>query len=328
MNEQEKEFMVFVEWLPKNIEKFVNAKPEDIISYLEELGKTPEGQNELKSLITKYKQSKNTVTLNKKGGKVETLIKKFYAGGPYRDTVEVHNKWRFIPLWMSINAANGVDVPKKHNTHDPRQFKFIKSPNGQRWGIIQNKVNGRSTIFELDSNNEPISSEYGGQKYEYGDDMFRKHVNNYNFYTKDIFIPSDKKGGKIDYLVNKLTNGGVSDSPKDGNQNAMRVVAPSHNKWHTNISYLTPWIMGWAKTHPVKIGETDNEVYLYETVFDPYHRRDRLHINDYRGNEKRRIERRIDMLYPDTIYVEDGKEYDDGNRYLKYRELWNSLNQK
>ena len=131
---------------------------------------------------------------------------------------------------MSINAANGVDVPKKHNTHDPRQFKFIKSPNGQRWGIIQNKVNGRSTIFELDSNNEPISSEYGGQKYEYGDDMFRKHVNNYNFYTKDIFIPSDKKGGKIDYLVNKLANGGVSDPPKDGNQNTMRVFTPSHNE--------------------------------------------------------------------------------------------------
>ena len=208
MNEQEKAFMAFVEWLPKNIEKFVNAKPEDIISYLEELGKTPEGQNELKSLITKYKQSKNAVTLNKKGGKVETFIKKFNNGGPYRDTVEVHNKWRVTPLWMSIAAADGVDVPKKHYTHDPRQFKYIKSPNGQRWGIIQNKVNGRSTIFELDNNNEPISSEYGGQKYEYGDDMFNRHVNNYKFYTDDIFIPSDKKGGKIDYLVNKFANGG------------------------------------------------------------------------------------------------------------------------
>lgn len=208
MNEQEKEFMAFVEWLPMNIEKFANAKPEDIISYLEELSKTPEGQNELKSLITKYKQNKNKIGLNRNGGKVEAFIKKFYAGGPYRDTVEVHEKWRFTPLWMSIAAADGVDVPKKHYTHDPREFKYIKSPNGQRWGIIQNKKNGQRTIFELDHNNEPISSEFGGQKYEYGDDMFRRHVDNYKFYTNDIFIPSDKKGGKIDYLVNKFANGG------------------------------------------------------------------------------------------------------------------------
>lgn len=216
MNEQEKEFMAFVDWLPKNIKKFANAKPEDIISYLEELGKTLEGQNELKSLVTKYKQSKNTVTLNKKGGKVETLIKKFYAGGPYRDTVEVHEKWRFTPLWMSIAAANGVDVPKKHYTHDPREFKYIKSPNGQRWGIIQNKKNGQRTIFELDHNNEPISSEFGGQTYEHGDDMFRKHVNNYKFYTDDIFIPSDKKGGKIDYLSSKFNEGDKIQTHYDG----------------------------------------------------------------------------------------------------------------
>lgn len=201
----EKELIEFVEWLPKNVEKFANAKPEEIITYLNELGKTPEGQNEFKTLVTAYKQSKNKITMNKQDDKIAYLVDKFATGGPVgKDTVEVHEKWRFTPLWMSIAAANGVDVPKKHYTHDPREFKYIKSPNGQRWGIIQNKKNGQRTIFELDHNNEPISSEFGGQTYEYGDDMFRKHVNNYKYYTEDIVIPSDKQGGKIDF--NQLVN--------------------------------------------------------------------------------------------------------------------------
>lgn len=187
----------------KGVQKIASAKDSnglvDAINFLyKELG-----EEQFTALTKAFEHSKTqNIQTAKNGAKIDYLVNKFATGGPFRDTVEVHEKWRLTPLWMSIAAANGVDVPKKHYTHDPREFKYIKSPNGQRWGIIQNKNNGQHTIFELDHNNEPISSEFGGQKYEYGDEMFDRHVNNYKYYTKEIFIPSDKNGGIID--ANKL----------------------------------------------------------------------------------------------------------------------------
>lgn len=209
MNEQEKEFMAFVEWLPKNIKKFANAKPEDIVAYLTKLSETPEGKNEFNALVTEYKKSKQNIPMAQKGMKIDYFVKKFYTGGQIdKDTVEVHNKMFLTPMWMSIAAATGVDVPRMYPNQDRRQFKYIKSNlANNRYGVIQNKRTGGYTIFELDENNEPIKSSFGGNTYYPGDEMFDRHVRNYKHYTRDIVIPSDKKGGKIDYLNSKFNEG-------------------------------------------------------------------------------------------------------------------------
>lgn len=82
MNEQEKEFMAFVEWLPKNIKKFANAKPEEIVAYLTKLSETPEGKNEFNALVTEYKKSKQNIPMAQKGSKIDYFVKKFETGGP------------------------------------------------------------------------------------------------------------------------------------------------------------------------------------------------------------------------------------------------------
>lgn len=182
MNEQEKEFMAFVEWLPKNIEKFANVKPEDIISYLEELGKTPEGQNELKSLVTKYKQSKNTVTLNKKGGKVEAFIKKFYVGGTTQTPeVKTNEKWRYTPWPLSFAVSRYTTLPKVQGLRGPRSFKRVVDPSTgeQRDRMINPNTgeyierviypfsNGKiDTTYYNIYNEAVLPSEDEGQKYE------------------------------------------------------------------------------------------------------------------------------------------------------------------
>lgn len=193
MNEQEKEFMAFVEWLPKNIEKFANAKPEDIISYLEELGKTPDGQNELKSLITKYKQNKNKINLNRQGGKVDFFIKKFAMGGP--NSIEVHNAWEYTPRWMSFMAADlsgkTKDLPMRNGITVKRDFARIKYPNGTIVDRIR-RTDGNGNTYRTVTSKRDTIFDYNGKIYVPGDEMYERFQNAWKQYG--VY----KDGGKID----------------------------------------------------------------------------------------------------------------------------------
>lgn len=74
--------MAFVEWLPKNIKKFANAKPEEIIVYLTKLSETPEGKNEFNALVNEYKKSKQNIPMAQHGSKINYLVNKMAKGGP------------------------------------------------------------------------------------------------------------------------------------------------------------------------------------------------------------------------------------------------------
>lgn len=202
MNEQEKAlWQEFLVWLPKNVKKFANMSPKDIEITLSKLYESEQGKAEITDYFNVFKGTKqNGVQMAKHGNKIDYLVNKFYTGGPVeKDTVKVHNKMYLTPMWVSVASAEGIDVPRKYANQDPRQFKYIKSDfANKRYGIIQNKRTGAFTKFELDSNNEPINSNFGGKTYGPGDEIFDDHVRNYKHYTRNIVIPSNQNGGKID----------------------------------------------------------------------------------------------------------------------------------
>lgn len=185
MNEQEKEFMAFVEWLPKNIEKFANAKPEDIISYLEELGKTPEGKNELKSLVTKYKQSKNKINFNRRGGKIDYLVTKFAEGGSTNKPIQVHQTWHYTPQTLSFMAAyltgKSQDLPMRKGTTVRRSFARIQQPDGTIIDRIH-REDGNGNTYRYISPKRDTTYEYNGRLYFPGDEMYDRYENAWRQY--------------------------------------------------------------------------------------------------------------------------------------------------
>lgn len=230
MNEQEKEFMAFVEWLPKNIEKFANVKPEDIISYLEELGKTPEGQNELKTLISKYKQGKNQINLNRQGGKINYLVNKFAKGGSIDEPIQVHKTWENTPQALSFMAAyltgKSKDLPMRKGTTVRRSFARIQRPDGTIVDRIH-REDGNGNTYRYISPQRDTTYEYNGEIFIPGDEMYDRYDSAWRQY--DVY----KDGGTIQKFQNsgKIHLYDVGERKTKDNQSITYHIDSDDNKY-------------------------------------------------------------------------------------------------
>lgn len=190
MNEQEKEFMAFVEWLPKNVKKFANVKPEEIVAYLTKLSETPEGKNEFNALVTEYKKSKQNIPMAQQGTKIDYFVKKFEEG----NKIPTHYKWRYTPWDWSFIAADAIDLPKRRYNHDPREYKRVVSPTGEiRDRVI--KKNGYGQTERRISPTQDTVYIYNGNTYYPGDEMYDRYENAWREYG--VY----KTGGKLDLSI-------------------------------------------------------------------------------------------------------------------------------
>lgn len=196
MNEQEKEFMAFVEWLPKNVKKFANATPEEIVTYLTKLSETPEGKNEFNALVTEYKKSKSgNVPMNKKGGKIEYFVQKFFIGGG----LPKHHKDLFNRL---TDGSPSVTQPVGDNGHTATTFRYVSphQPNDTIYVRGEFNPKGRLTGFTTTPNNGGHSEAYAeGARGFLSTERTKKELDR----SRSAFTPRLATGGPIDNDVEK-----------------------------------------------------------------------------------------------------------------------------
>lgn len=196
MNEQEKEFMAFVEWLPKNVKKFANATPEEIVTYLTKLSETPEGKNEFNALVTEYKKSKSgNVPMNKKGGKIEYFVQKFFIGGG----LPKHHKDLFNRL---TDGSPSVTQPVGDKGHTATTFRYVSphQPNDTIYVRGEFNPKGRLTGFTTTPNNGGHSEAYAeGARGFLSTERTKKELDR----SRSAFTPRLATGGPIDNDVEK-----------------------------------------------------------------------------------------------------------------------------
>lgn len=81
---EEKELVAFIEWLPTKVKEFEGKSPTEIVSTLNEMSKTKEGEIQITQLIKEFK-IKSSSRLFKKGGKLDYLLTCFKSGGKASD---------------------------------------------------------------------------------------------------------------------------------------------------------------------------------------------------------------------------------------------------
>lgn len=233
--------MAFVEWLPKNIKKFANAKPEEIVAYLTKLSETPEGKTEFNALVTEYKKSKQNIPMAQKGAKIDYFVKKFENG----DKIPTHYKWLYTPWEFSFIAADAMDLPKRRYNHDPREYKRVVSPTGEiRDRVI--KKNGYGQTERRISPTQDTVYIYNGNTYYPEDEMYDRYEKAWRQYG--VY----KTGGKLDFIT-KFQHGGINVGEiRQDNRNEIEKwwdnikfkYTTSH--WNTSainevLTYATPW---------------------------------------------------------------------------------------
>ena len=83
----ENQLIEFIKWIPTKIKELQNKTPEEIVTVLNSLSKTPKGQQQLETLISAFKSENAAIQPDKdtnsfkKGGKLDYLINRFKDGG-------------------------------------------------------------------------------------------------------------------------------------------------------------------------------------------------------------------------------------------------------
>lgn len=76
---KEEKLIQFVQWLPTKIKELENAKPEQIVELINQMGQTEDGINQLNELLQEFEKEQQTISM-KLGGKFE-YIKILRNGG-------------------------------------------------------------------------------------------------------------------------------------------------------------------------------------------------------------------------------------------------------
>ncbi len=79
--EQEQELIKFIEFVGTVVPEFAELSPEEIVTELDALNETPEGQEMLAQLGEEYQRVQSDPTMFALGGKIEYLASKFARGG-------------------------------------------------------------------------------------------------------------------------------------------------------------------------------------------------------------------------------------------------------
>ena len=76
-----KELQKFIEWIPQNIEEMKDKTPDEIVEVLNNLGQSDEGKKMIETWMSKFK---NSTSMFKDGGKMESLVNILKCGGKYK----------------------------------------------------------------------------------------------------------------------------------------------------------------------------------------------------------------------------------------------------
>lgn len=126
----QKQLMAFVQWLPTKVKELQNKSPEEIVGMLNELSKTPEGQQQIEGLVNQFKQE--SAGMFKQGGKLNSFVEKFGNGG------------KKVSYWAG--GASGEQTTKAQTpTADTPYGQVSQNSNGNWVDVDGRNVNYRES---------------------------------------------------------------------------------------------------------------------------------------------------------------------------------------